>query len=225
MERKFDLLIFDLDGTLIDNRHAIRENANFALRTYGYPEAESSLIDSTIGLPIEECFIRAVPGIGIERAKELAQTYRERYSKTGHLGVTLLQGVPGVLAELRDKGIKLAVATTKINAQVEPLLAKIGLSEYFDLILGRTEGLKIKPDPAMLNHIMKTLKVGKDRSAMIGDTDVDILAGKNAGIFSIAVLTGVKMNITSLAALQKAKPDMTINTLAELPKAVFASKT
>jgi HAD superfamily hydrolase (TIGR01509 family) len=215
MSNRFDLVIFDLDGTLIDNKVAIRENINYALESHGYLKAGLAQIDSTIGKPLEEAFMRLAPGINLETAKKLRQTYRSKYRSTSHVGVVFLEGVPEVLERLKGTGVKLAVATTKANEELGPLLEKIDLLKYFDIALGRTEGLKMKPDPEMLNHIMKAVGVEPGKTAMVGDTNTDILAGRNAGVYTVGVLSGVKLGFTTREKLEQAKPDVLIDSLKD----------
>jgi phosphoglycolate phosphatase len=216
MGKKFRLVIFDLDGTLIDNRAAIGENINYALKANGYKEADLGAIYRTIGLPLEGCFRAVANGIDMGTAMELARTYRMRYRETSHHGVVLLDGVPQVLAMLRDRGMKLAVATTKANEDLEPLLGKIGLLRYFDLALGRTEGMRMKPKPDMLNYIMKELGIGPSSTAMVGDTYMDVAAGRSAGAFAIGVLSGVRLGIALESELRESHPDAVIGSLSEL---------
>jgi phosphoglycolate phosphatase len=216
MDRKFGLVIFDLDGTLIDNRAAIGENINYALKANGYKEAGLDAIYRTIGLPLEECFRAVAKDIDIGTAMELAHAYRARYRETSHHGVVLLNGVPQVLGRLRSIGMKLAVATTKANEDLGPLLDKIGLIRYFDLALGRTEGLRMKPEPDMLNHIMKELDIGPESTAMVGDTYMDVAAGRNAGTFAVGVLSGVRLGIASESELRASHPDAVIDSMNEL---------
>ncbi len=180
MERRFELVIFDLDGTLIDNRVAIRENINRALREHGLPEVDISAIDKTIGVPLEDAFIILSPGITPETALELRARYRSSYEPNSHKGVEFLEGVPEVLVSLKKKGFKLAIATTKTAFILKPLLEKIDLMKYFDLPMGRVDGMKSKPDPQMINYILNKLEVKPQRAVMVGDTEIDVLAGKNA---------------------------------------------
>lgn len=219
--KKFDLVIFDLDGTLIDNREAIRENFNYALESNGYAAVKPEDIDTTIGRPLEDGFMQLVPGIDLEIAKELTKSYRFRYKDTSDHGVILLDGVPDVLVQLRNRGIKLAIATTKMQELLIPLLTKIDLIKYFDVCLGRTLTTKPKPDPEILNTIIERLQVRRENTAMVGDTEIDIFAGKNANVYTIAVLSGVRLGVVSKSQLEDSKPDLVIDSLKDLPKIIL----
>jgi phosphoglycolate phosphatase len=221
MERKFDLLIFDLDGTLIDNRVAIREAFNYALKSHGYLCVEDSKIDHDMGLPIEKMFKRIIPDINGQTAKELAEVYREKYVKISHKGVILLDGVPEILIEMRNLGFKLAVATTKADFLVAPLLEKIGLLIYFDIVTGSNNKIRNKPNPDMLFYVMQKLNINPERAVMIGDTFMDVATANKARIPCIGVLTSARLGMASEEDLKKAKPTVIINSLRDVLKQVL----
>lgn len=220
LARKFDLLVFDLDGTLIDNRDAIRENFNYVLHALNYQKIRSEQIDSMIGASLPDMFSRAAPGIKNDEAHKMAEMYRDRYNEVGHVGISFLEGVPDILSDLRKAGFKLAIATTKVERTAVPLLKKINLYKHFDFVAGGREDLRSKPNPDMLNYVMKSLAVGPKLTAMIGDTPLDVGMARNAGVYSIAVLSGVRLGITSLDDIQASKPNLTIESLKELQKHV-----
>ena len=218
MKRKrFDLVIFDLDGTLIDNRTAIREGFNHALRTFSFPQLEDERIDAMIGTPLVEMFEKTLPLSSRGLTPELVETYVERYKEIGHIGTIVLEGVIPTLQELRKEGFRLAVATTKRNDTVRPLLERIGLYKYFDLVTGRREGMRNKPHPDMLCYVMKELDVKPQRTVMVGDTPVDVMTARNAGICVIVVTTGVHLGMIALETIHDAKPDVVISSLRDLP--------
>lgn len=222
MQRRFDLIIFDLDGTLIDNRAAIRENFNYALSTHGFPQLEDKRIDAMIGTPLIEMFERILPKQDTHLAPQLVDTYVRRYRQTSHVGTVVLEDVIPTLEQLREDGFKLAVATTKANNTVSPLLESVGLHRYFDLATGRRDGMRNKPYPDMLNYVMKELGVKSEESAMVGDTPVDVMTARNAGIYIIVVTSGVRLGITALDKILDAKPDAVINSLEHLRSYLYA---
>lgn len=217
MRRRFDLVIFDLDGTLIDNRKAIRENFNHALKAFHFPQLEEDRIDAMIGTPLAEMFEKTLPPHGRHLAPKLVDTYIQRYKETSHVGTTVLDGVIPTLQELKKNGFRLAIATTKNNDTVQPLLERMGLYKYFDLVTGRREGMRNKPHPDMLNYVMKELGIEPQRTAMVGDTPVDVTTARNAGIHVIVVTSSVPLGITTLAKIRNAKPDAIISSLRDLP--------
>jgi len=217
MQRKFDLVIFDLDGTLIDNRVAIRQNLNYALELHGFPRLRHEDIDAMIGTPLAEIFEEILPESSRHLAPQLVDAYVRRYLRTSHVGTVILEGVIPTLEQLRGEGFKLAVATTKRNDTVAPLLRKIGLLQYFDLATGRRDGMRNKPNPDMLHYVMKKLNATSQSTTMVGDTPIDIMTAKNARLFVIAVTSSIQLGMTTLEKIRDAKPDIVIGSLRELP--------
>jgi phosphoglycolate phosphatase len=221
MQRRFDLVIFDLDGTLVDNRVAIRENFNHALAVYGFPRLKDDKIDAMIGTPLIEMFAKTLPAPSKHLAPKLVDAYVQRYLCTSHVGTVVLESVTSTLERLKEDGFKLAVATTKANETVQPLLQRIGLDKYFDLTTGRREGMRNKPHPDMLNFVTKTLGVKSERTVMVGDTPVDVMTARNAGIYVVVVTSSVALRITTLNMILESRPDMTISSLQELPDILY----
>jgi len=221
MQRRFDLVIFDLDGTLIDNRVAIRENFNHALVVYGFPRLKDDKIDSMIGTPLIEMFAKTIPAHSKHLASKLVDAYVQRYLCTSHVGTVVLESVTSTLERLKEDGFKLAVATTKANETVQPLLQRIGLDKYFDLTTGRREGMRNKPHPDMLDFVMKTFGVKPERTVMVGDTPVDVMTARNAGIYVVVVTSSVALRITTFNMILESRPDMIISSLQELPDILY----
>ncbi len=217
MVRRFDLVVFDLDGTLIDNRVAIRENFNRALKMFGLPQLEDKKIDAMIGTPLVGMFEKILPPSNGNMAPKLVDTYVERYKDTSHIGTVVLDDVIPVLEKLRKDEFKLAVATTKADDTVYPLLQRIGLHMYFDLATGRREGMRNKPHPDMLDYVMRELDAKPERTVMVGDTPVDVLTARNAGIYVAVVTSSIRLGMTTLDKIREAKPDLIIPSLRELP--------
>lgn len=220
IEKRFYLLIFDLDGTLIDSRVSIRSAFNHTLRSYGYETAEDSAIDRMIGTPIAEMYKQFLHGVDEKRLEELVRAYRAYYAEISDKGVVLLEGVPEILEELKSQGYTLAVATTKNIALTAPLLKKLGLSDYFEIVVGSSDQIRNKPHPDMLLHIMQKLGISPQKAVLIGDTAVDGATANNAGIVFIGVRSGEKLGLISLEELKKSGPIAVIDTLRELPQQV-----
>lgn len=225
MARRFDLLIFDLDATLIDGRPGIRASFNHALKAHGHKELDASEIDKLMKYsPVAEMFKHALPGVDNPELNGLVKTYTEHYAKFGHEGTVLLAGVPEVLVELRRLGFKLAVATSKADKNVVPLLDKIGILKYFDAVTGEKEGMAPKPGADVALYLMKMLAVPASRTVMIGDSSIDVETARNAKIECIGVLTGAELGVTSLEKLRDAHPVIIIRSLYELPQQVVSKE-
>ncbi|MBI4167949.1 MAG: HAD family hydrolase [Candidatus Aenigmarchaeota archaeon] len=220
MKRVFDLVIFDLDGTLIDARRNIKKNINYTLSLNGYEKLKNNKIYTLMGYPLIDIFRTILPEKYAHVAVKLVKDYRKRYIKTCHKGVKILPGVKRTLAILKKDGYKLAVSTAKGESQTKLLLKRLGLHRYFDLIIGYGYGhsnLRPKPHPDMILHIIKRLKIDKRKAIMIGDTQLDVHAGRNADVYTIAVKSGVRLGIAKMKKLKTAKPDAIIKSVKELP--------
>ncbi len=215
MSKRFDLVAFDLDGTLIDNRVAIRENLNYALGLHGYDSLPDGRIDSMIGYSLLEMFERSLNEADRHLAPQMVEEYRKRYRDTSHMGVAILDGAVETLEALKEDGFMLALATSKVDYVVRPLLEKIGLHQYFDVVRG-SEGEKQKPHPFVLEYIMHETGTSRDRTATVGDTVVDIETARNAGVYSIIVTTGVQMGMTTIREIESNRPDIIIDNLRKL---------
>ena len=221
MQKKFDLIIFDLDGTLVDGRKAIRENFQLALKKFSLPHLQDEAIDAMIGVPLVEMFEKTLPSSNRHLAPKLTEVYAERYKHTGHIGTTILSNVIPTLQKLKKDGFKLAVATSKMNKPVRPLLEKIGLYEYFDVVTGLREGMKNKPHPDMIEYVMRELDVDPQKTVMVGDTPLDVITARNAGIHAIAVTSSVVLGMTTMEKIRKANPDAIIPSLLDLPNHLY----
>ncbi|MDE1856453.1 MAG: HAD family hydrolase [Candidatus Micrarchaeota archaeon] len=216
---RFGLVVFDLDGTLVDNRAGIKVAFDATLDKFGLPRMSDMDIYAGIGKPILERFETELP-VSRDTALEMTDYFRSVYLSKGHTGVALLDGAEEALRRIRGAGIKTGLATTKGNNGTQMLLRETGLDRYFDLALGLTKEFRPKPYPDMIEHVMDRLGVPKERTAYVGDTPIDMAAARNAGVFPIAVKTGIALGITDLEELEESKPGMMIGTLRELPGAL-----
>lgn len=222
MQRKFDLLIFDLDGTLIDNSAGILMCFNLTLEKYGFKPVVLKRITPMFGSPIKDIFKNVLPEQNEERLERMRETYKGYFDAEAEKGLVFLYGVPKVLVNLRKKGFKLAVATTKEDRTASLLLKKVGLDKYFDAVTGTGGRVRPKPHPDTISKTMDLLKATASRTAMIGDTPLDIDSAKNAGVYAIAILSGVRLGYTTVETLKKTRPDVIIEDLTELEEQVSA---
>ncbi len=158
-------------------------------------------------MPLDEMFERYTPGKG----KECSEAYRKIYRKTCVRGTRLYSGVNEVLSYLKTKAI-LAVATTKYSRDARILMEGLGIIGHFDFVLGADSVHKPKPEPDVILKILDLAGSRKDRAAFVGDTTYDILAGKAAGVTTIAVTYGFQKK----DILAAENPDFLIDSLPEL---------
>jgi len=181
-----DLLIFDLDGTLIESKWDIAASVNFTLEELGLPQR-----------PLEEIFEEA---LGVFRRHYLAHCLDR---------TVYYPGVEKALGYFADK--RKAVATNKSIEYTNVILQGLG-PQYFDFVVGGDNGFGLKPEPGMLLHIMERLNIAKERTVLVGDSTNDINGGHNAGIRVCAVGYGMG-NRERMSACQ---PDWFIERPEEL---------
>lgn len=189
-----ELLIVDLDGTLVDSFADIRRSLTAALTELSVEPTEEVLELSRRGAPLEVYYRRAFdrdPLASEESARfaRFVAAYRQSYF-AAHTAAAY-PGVVDTLTELRRRrpGRVMAVGTSKRTDMAKKVIELAGLSEHFDLVQG-SEDVAKKPNPALLRLISERVKIPLDRAMMVGDTSADVLAAKAAGCLAIAVTYG-----------------------------------
>jgi phosphoglycolate phosphatase len=200
MKNRFDLLIFDWDGTLFDSVDWIVECLQRAARDCGFPVPLPAAAKSVIGLSLAQAMATLYPGSDEAMARHLARSYQSHYGTRPAGPAGLFEGVPAMLETFRARGYRLAVATGKTRAGLGHVLAATGMDEVFDATRCADETAS-KPDPRMLHEIMAELKVGPERTLMIGDAVHDLHMARNAGVAAVGVGCGAN-DLGQLAALE-----------------------
>lgn len=208
------LVIFDLDGTLVDTPRAIVEafTATFVSMTVDTPDAAA--IRATIGLPLERAFstLLGVPPeddkvtLGVKQYQVLFQELILPQAAT-----LVFPGVADGLAALRGQGFTLAVATSKFYTSADALLKAAGLRDHFSMVVGADQVTHAKPHPEMGQLIMRELNVPPECAMMVGDTTHDLLMAAAIGIRSVAVTYGVH----SVQELRSSNPTWLADTFDE----------
>lgn len=180
------IILFDLDGTLIDSTEAILESFGVAFKTYGKKIPKDDDIKSQIGYPLDIMFTNL--GVPSAYVDDYVHSYKMHYRKISCLKTVLLPDAREAI-EIARNYATLGVVTTKTAKYSKELLEFFGVMEYFDVLIGRENVENPKPDP---EPIFKALeKLEKDNDCwMIGDTPMDIESASRAGISSVAVTCG-----------------------------------
>ena len=189
---KKKLIIFDADGTIWDSEKDVFLAFNHTLKNNGNKEITKEEFQKLAGLDLEEMFKRVLTKNKETLANEYVKKYREYYIDGGHYAdeTTLFENVKETLEKLKGQGFCMVIASGKPKRILDKMVEYFHLNE-FELVLGTGEShFKPKPDPEILNYIMHHLNVSKEEAVMIGDTKADVMAGKNAGIDTIAVTYG-----------------------------------
>ena len=186
--RRYDLIVFDWDGTLFDSTALIVRAIQAACRDLGAPVPSDEAAAHVIGLGLQDALQHAVPDLPVDLYPELGRRYRQHYFAS-HDQVTLFAGVPELLAGLRERNHWLAVATGKNRHGLNEALRISGLAGSFDATRTADE-TRSKPHPQMLQELMREFGTDPERTLMIGDTTHDLQLAANAGTDAVAVAYG-----------------------------------
>lgn len=186
--RRFDLVVFDWDGTLFDSTALIVRCIQAACRDIGVPVPSEQQAAYVIGLGLHDALQHAVPGLPRERYPELGQRYRHHYFARQD-ALVLFPGTLDMLHALKARNHWLAVATGKSRRGLDEALKTVQLKGLFDgtRTADETAG---KPDPLMLQQLMREFGTEPGRTLMIGDTTHDLQMALNAGTASVGVSFG-----------------------------------
>jgi len=189
MKDRFDLLVFDWDGTLVDSIGWIVESLDFAARDQGFEEPANRLARSVIGLSLDRALGTLFPQAGQSEIGALMDSYQRHYNSKPLGPGALFAGVPEMLDALREAGYKLAVATGKTREGLDHALRTTAAEDWFHATRAAGETAS-KPDPLMLLQLLAELDVPADRTLMVGDSVHDMQMAKNAGIEAVGVFCG-----------------------------------
>lgn len=189
MKNKFDLIIFDWDGTLIDSIDWIVHCLQTAGKQCGRDIPEPQAAKDVIGLSIRNACAKLFPGVDQEMLTQLTASYQQTYLSRQLSRDDLFPGVYDMLAELKQVGYQLAVATGKTRTGLQEALQATDMEELF-CITRCSDETASKPDPLMLHQIMQHTNATNERSLMVGDSTHDLQMAMNAQISAIAVSCG-----------------------------------
>lgn len=187
--RKFELLVFDWDGTLMNSEAHIVSCIEAALQDAGVPAVERNNIRNIIGLGLQEAIKTLVPHAGERLRAAITQHYRAHFMSSEREAPVLFEGVQEMLHQLHRQGYMLAVATGKGRQGLNHVLEQSGLKDLFH-ITRTVDEARSKPHPQMLHDIMAALGAVPCDTLMIGDTEYDLLMAHNAGAHALAVSGG-----------------------------------
>ena len=192
MKMKYQTIIFDLDGTLLDTLEDLTNSVNFALESMGYPRRTLDEVRSFVGNGVALLIERAVP-MHTERAmtEKTLSLFKEHYAKHCEEKTRPYDGMIPLLDHLLAKDMQLAVVSNKIDSAVKPLCDKY-FGKRILLALGEKEGIRKKPAPDSVLTAMSQLHASTETTVYIGDSDVDIQTAENAGVDCISVTWGFR---------------------------------
>lgn len=184
------VVLFDLDGTLIDSSEGITRSVQYALKKYGIDEPDLAKLKCFIGPPLPGSFMKYYH-FPEAQAKEAVGAYREYYRPTGIFQCCLYPGVEKCIRTLKEQGYLIGVASSKPEIFCKKILDHFGILELFDEVAGATEDGSIGTKEQVLNEVIRRFgQVPKDAMCLIGDTIYDVEGANRVGIKTIGVSFG-----------------------------------
>ena len=187
---KYDTILFDMDGTLLDTLDDLRSSVNDMLRKYGFPERTTAEIRAFVGNGARRLLQRSLPSdFPEERLDAFTEEYRAWYQSHNCIETRPYPGVTELLARLRAAGVTAAVVSNKPDATTKTLAAKFfpGLPAF-----GEGNGIPPKPAPEMVRRALEQLGKPPEGAVYIGDSEVDVATARNSGLALIAVSWGFR---------------------------------
>lgn len=188
------IILFDLDGTLLDTIADLAASTNHALKKYHYPEHELSAYNYFVGNGITKLVERALPEK--ERTPSMIQKVKEEFvayyqqHKTDY--TRPYPGIPELLHTLQERKLKLAVASNKYHQGTLELVRHYFGTDFFDMVLGQRENIPVKPDPSIVREILFSTDTKPEEALYIGDSGVDMQTAANSKVESIGVTWGFR---------------------------------
>ena len=188
----YDTIIFDLDGTLLNTLEDLKDSTNYALTECGYPPRSMEEIRRFVGNGVRKLMERALPcQVDTEEYERVFSLFKTHYrvhcnDKTGPY-----EGIMDLLKELKRRGYKLGIASNKMKSAV------LALDEmYFQGLIqcatGVEEGIPPKPDPYLIENLLKELGSKKEHTLYVGDSQVDVETARRTGLYMVTVLWGFR---------------------------------
>lgn len=212
-------IIFDFDGTLADTTQGIIRCTQATLEEMGLPIASAERIQATIGLPLRECFERGTD-TPAARLDEAVATYRRLFDGIAVPVTVLYEGVDRTLRTLRERGLQLAIATSRGNASLLMLLSVLGIGAHFSELAATEAVTHPKPAPDLALLLMQRLGARPEETLVVGDTVFDVQMGRDAGCRTCGVTFGNQTR----AQLATAQPDWIIDRFPALLEVLDAAE-
>lgn len=192
LNKKYEAVIFDLDGTLLNTLEDLRDSVNYGLLRYGMPERSLEEIRHFVGNGVQRLIELAVPeSISSEMQEKVFEAFKEHYKIHCNDKTRLYEGIPELLRELKKREFPMAIVSNKLQEGVD-LLWELYFKEYLQTAIGARDGIRKKPAPDTVMEALKILGIPKERAVYVGDSEVDIATARNSGMDCITVAWGFR---------------------------------
>ena len=202
MKEKFDLIIFDWDGTVMDSTDRIVSCFQNAAQNCNEPIPSRAAIESSIGLSLDEAWRSIVPSLNDEQVTAMTKAYRTQFITTNQTAMPLFEGALEGLNQLASAGQWMAIATGKSRRGMQRVFTECDVEHLF-MTSRCGDETHSKPNPQMLFDVLEATGVETANAVMVGDTRYDMLMAQQAGMASLAVSYGVnsRAELAELATL------------------------
>ena len=187
------LIVFDLDGTLLNTIDDLANSVNFMLEKFGFPIFSVEEYKYKVGNGMRKLIERSLPQTykNDEQIEKSLSVFMDYYNQHKNDNTAPYEGIIDLLNDLKNAGIKLAVVTNKAHMSAKPLIENTFIG-VFDEIVGQKEGVPTKPNPQSVASVLEKLNVTPDECLFVGDSGVDMQTAKNANIKAVGVLWGFR---------------------------------
>lgn len=210
--RHFKCLIFDFDGTLADTQEGIIRTFQETIRLMGLHVPDRERVKSTIGLALKDGLKAGVDGMTDGQADQACIIYRRIFPEIAIPCITAFKDAVSILSTLKDKGYRLAIATSRSHHSLDSLVSNLGFGGLFEGLYAAEDVVNHKPAPDLVLLILKDFGITPDETMVIGDATYDLLMGQGAG----CRVCGVTWGNQSRDKLQSVNPDFIISDFKEL---------
>lgn len=214
--KKYDTIIFDLDGTLLDTLEDLTDSVNFALESHGYPKRSIEEIRMFVGNGVRRLIELAVPG-GMDDPfySDCLEANQKHYTENMRNKTAPYKEIIELLKHLKEENYKLAVVSNKFDKAVKGLVREF-FGDYIKVAIGESAHISKKPAPDAVFKALEELNASPDKAVYVGDSDVDVKTAKNAGIKCVGVTWGFR----DRDVLEKEGADFIIDEPMELMKII-----
>lgn len=207
-------ILFDYDGTLMDTNRVIVESWQHTFREIEGRERMPDEIFVTFGEPLQVTMKRLFPDVALEESLKIYRSWQNEHFEGM---ISLFPGVKLMLEGLVQKGVKMALVTSRMSGTTRRGLRQFGIEEYFDVVVTADHCNRYKPDPEPINIACEKLGASKAETLMVGDTNFDLHCARNAGVMSAIVSWALAFEIQSHNHDGDYRPDYIIDR----PESIF----